>query len=212
MDMPCMESTQLLMYGPAQKQGLSDNILRACVIFRQYPTSVSALYSAQLNQFLTYVSKCFRGHDNMYVGTIFIYRMAHLFFIWHSCNHLFYHLSILLSYAYICPLFYWANVSAPTSINVSVFLFFDFAETSIVSISLQSKLDVAVHGRDLYLGKPTLGQPKKFQHSIRSEEVVITRLRIVHTKATISSLNDHRLLVTTVVKHWALTICSWSAQ
>ena len=43
---------------------------------------------------------------------------------------------------------------------------------------------VAVHGRDLYLVKPTLGPQKKFQHLIRAEEVVITRLRIGHTKAT----------------------------
>ena len=48
----------------------------------------------------------------------------------------------------------------------------------------QSKWDVAVHGRDIYLLKPTLGLPKKFQHLTRAEEVVITRLRIGHTKAT----------------------------
>ena len=28
----------------------------------------------------------------------------------------------------------------------------------------------------------------------------------------ISCPEDHRLLITTVVKHWALTICSWSVQ
>ena len=44
----------------------------------------------------------------------------------------------------------------------------------------QTKWDVAVHGRDLYLVKPTLGPPKKFQHLTRAEEVVITRLRIGH--------------------------------
>ena len=49
---------------------------------------------------------------------------------------------------------------------------------------VQTKWDVAVHGRDLYLVKPTLGPPKTFQHLTRAEEVVITRLRIGHTKAT----------------------------
>ena len=49
---------------------------------------------------------------------------------------------------------------------------------------VQTNWDVAVHGRDLYLVKPTLGPPKKFQHLTRAEEVVITRLRIGHTKAT----------------------------
>ena len=45
-----------------------------------------------------------------------------------------------------------------------------------------------IHGRDLYLVKPTLGPPKKFQHLTRAEEVVITRLRIGHTKATKSHI------------------------
>ena len=39
-----------------------------------------------------------------------------------------------------------------------------------------------------YLGKPTLGPPKKFQLLTRAEEVVITRLRIGHTKATKSHI------------------------
>ena len=38
--------------------------------------------------------------------------------------------------------------------------------------------------QDLYLVKPTLGPPKKFQHLTKAKEVVITRLRIGHTKAT----------------------------
>ena len=42
----------------------------------------------------------------------------------------------------------------------------------------------AAYGRDLYLLEPTLGPPKKFQHFTRAEEVIITRLRICHTKAT----------------------------
>ena len=53
---------------------------------------------------------------------------------------------------------------------------------------VQTKWDVAVHGRDLYFVKPTLGPQKKFQHLTRAEEVVITRLRISHTKATKSHI------------------------
>ena len=53
---------------------------------------------------------------------------------------------------------------------------------------VQTKWDVVVHGRDLYLVKPTLGPPKKFQHLTRAEEVIITRLRIGHTKATKSHI------------------------
>ena len=53
---------------------------------------------------------------------------------------------------------------------------------------VQTKWDVAVHGRDLYLLKPTLGPPKKFQHLTRAEEVVIIRIRIGNTKATKSHI------------------------
>ena len=59
---------------------------------------------------------------------------------------------------------------------------------SYIEKLVQTKWDVAVHGRDLYLVKPTLGPPKKFQHLTRAEEVVITRLRIGHTKATKSHI------------------------
>ena len=55
---------------------------------------------------------------------------------------------------------------------------------SYIQKLVQTKWDIAVHGRDLYLVKPTLGPPKKFQHLTRAEEVVITRLRIGHTKVT----------------------------
>ena len=58
---------------------------------------------------------------------------------------------------------------------------------SFIQKLVQTKWDVAVHGRDLYLVKPTLGPPKKFQHLTRAEEVVITRLRIGHTKSHILS-------------------------
>ena len=55
---------------------------------------------------------------------------------------------------------------------------------SYVQQLVQIKLDVVVHGRDLYLLKPTLWPPKKIQHLTRAEETVITQLRIGHTKAT----------------------------
>ena len=54
---------------------------------------------------------------------------------------------------------------------------------SYIQQLVQTKLDVAIHGRGLYVVKPTLEQPKKFQHLTRAEEVVVTRLRICHTKA-----------------------------
>ena len=59
---------------------------------------------------------------------------------------------------------------------------------SYIQKLVQTKWDIAIHGRDLYLLKPTLGPPKKFQHLTRAEEVVITRLRIGHTKATKSHI------------------------
>ena len=43
-------------------------------------------------------------------------------------------------------------------------------------------------GRDIFLLKPTLGPHTKFQYLTRAEEVVITRLRIGHTKATKSHI------------------------
>ena len=56
---------------------------------------------------------------------------------------------------------------------------------SYIQKLIQTKWDVAVH---IYLVKPTLGPTKKFQHLTRAEEVVITRLRIGHTKATKSHM------------------------
>ena len=49
---------------------------------------------------------------------------------------------------------------------------------SYIQQLVQTKWDVAVQGKDIYLLKPTLGPPKKFQHSTRAEEVVITQLAI----------------------------------
>ena len=59
---------------------------------------------------------------------------------------------------------------------------------SNIQQEVQIKWDVSIHGRDLYLLKPTLGPPKRFRHLTRAEEVVITRLRIGHTKATKSHI------------------------
>ena len=39
---------------------------------------------------------------------------------------------------------------------------------SYIQKLVQTKWDVAVHGEDIYLVKPTLGTPKKFQHLILS--------------------------------------------
>ena len=88
---------------------------------------------------------------------------------------------------------------------------------SYIQQEVQIKWDVSIHGIDLYLLKPTLGPPKKFKHLTRAEEVVITRLRIGHTKATKSHIlsrgpptacrhcghtltNEHMLLECTVSK------------
>ena len=59
---------------------------------------------------------------------------------------------------------------------------------SFIQKLVQTKWDVAVHGKYIYLVKPTLGPPKKFQHLTRAEEVVIIRLWISHTKATKSHI------------------------
>ena len=90
---------------------------------------------------------------------------------------------------------------------------------------VQTKWDVAVHVRDLYLVKPTLGPPKKFQHLNRDEEVVITQLRIGHTKATKSHILsrgpptgchhcgqtltiDHMLLACALLQEWCDEYCT----
>ena len=85
---------------------------------------------------------------------------------------------------------------------------------SYIQKLVQTKWDVAVHGRDLYLVKPTLGPPKKFQHLTRAEEVVITdfELAIPRPPNLISCPEDRQLVVTIVVKHWPLTRCCWSVH
>ena len=74
---------------------------------------------------------------------------------------------------------------------------------SYIQKLVQIKCDVAVHGKDLYLVKPTLGPLKKFQHLTRAEEFVITRLRIGIPRPPnpISCPEDRQLVVTIVVKH-----------
>ena len=59
---------------------------------------------------------------------------------------------------------------------------------SYIQQDVQTKWDVSIRGRDLYLVKQTLEPPKKFQHLTRAEQVVITWLRIRHPKATKSHI------------------------
>ena len=85
---------------------------------------------------------------------------------------------------------------------------------SYIPQEVQIKWDVSIHGKDLYLLKPTLGPPKRFRHLTRAEEVVITRLRIGHTKATKSHIlpEDRQLLASIVARLWQLSTYSWNAQ
>ena len=62
---------------------------------------------------------------------------------------------------------------------------------SYIQQLVHTKWGVAVHGRDPYFLKPTLGPPKKLQHLTRSEQVVITWLRIGLTKATKAHVLSH---------------------
>ena len=55
---------------------------------------------------------------------------------------------------------------------------------SYIQQEVQIKWDVSIHGRDVYLLKPTPGPPERYRHLTRAEDVVITRLRFGHTKAT----------------------------
>ena len=85
---------------------------------------------------------------------------------------------------------------------------------SYIQQEVQIKWDVSIHGRDLYLLKPTLGPPKRFRHLTRAEEVVITRLRIGLTKATksLSCPEDRRLLAIILARLWPLNTCPWNVQ
>ena len=75
----------------------------------------------------------------------------------------------------ICPKSY---MDVAYSGVLTVF-FFTHAMDKYLS-SLYICIYLYIHGRDMYLVKPTLGPPKKFQH--------LTRLRIGHTKATKSHI------------------------
>ena len=86
---------------------------------------------------------------------------------------------------------------------------------SYIQQLVQTKWDVAVHSRDLYLVKPRLGQPKKFQRLTRAGEVVITRLRIGHIKATkshiLSRSTTHCLSpLWSNTQHWSYAPGVWS--
>ena len=95
----------------------------------------------------------------------------------------------------IKPLWHWGNERMDHLTKETLFQDIDqLASVHYINLKLlvssyiqqlvQTKWHAAIHGQDLYLVKPTLGQPNKFQHLTRAEEVVITRLRIGHTKAT----------------------------
>ena len=73
---------------------------------------------------------------------------------------------------------------------------------SYIQQLVQTKWDLAVSGRDLYLLKPTLEPPKKFQHLTRADELIITRLRLAIPRPPrpISCPVDPRLRVTIVVR------------
>ena len=80
---------------------------------------------------------------------------------------------------------------------------------SYIQTLVQTKWDAAVHGRDLYLVKPTLGPPKKFQHLTTTEEVVVTKLAIQRPPNPISCPEDRRPLWSNT-DHWpyAPGVCS----
>ena len=82
---------------------------------------------------------------------------------------------------------------------------------SYIQKLVQTKWDVAVHGRDLYLVKPTLGPPNKFQHLTRAESPDF-EWAMTKPPNPISCPEYHQLVVTIVVKHWLLTICCLSVQ
>ena len=59
---------------------------------------------------------------------------------------------------------------------------------------VQTKWDVSINSRDLYLLKPTPGPPNKFQHLTRADKFVITRLRV--------QCYDKVVMNTTLLTHW----------
>ena len=63
---------------------------------------------------------------------------------------------------------------------------------------------MCIHGRDRYLLKPTLGSPREFKHLTRVDEVVMTRLRIGHTKAAKSHILSRA--PPTACQHCGLTL------
>ena len=79
---------------------------------------------------------------------------------------------------------------------------------SYIQQLVQIKWDVAIHGLYLYLVKPTLGN--QINSSTKPELKRLWssdfELAILRPPSPISCPEDHRLFVTTVVKHWVLTI------
>ena len=88
---------------------------------------------------------------------------------------------------------------------------------SYIQQEVQIQWDVSIHGRDLYLLKPTLGPSKEFQYLTRKAEgVLITWLRIGHTKATKSYFLSRGLLTTCqhydqtlTIEHMLLKCTAW---
>ena len=80
---------------------------------------------------------------------------------------------------------------------------------SYIQQLVQTKWDVAMHGRDLCLVKPgtTIEIP-----ALNQSWRVCDHPTSNWPPSVISCPDDHQLLVNTVVKHWALTICSWIVQ
>ena len=73
---------------------------------------------------------------------------------------------------------------------------------SYIQQEVQIKWAVSIHGWNRYLLKRTLESPKRFRHLTRAEEIVITRLRISHTKTTQSH----------ILSRWPPTACHHCGQ
>ena len=73
---------------------------------------------------------------------------------------------------------------------------------------------VSMHGRDVYIVKPTLRPPDESQHLTRDEEVVVTRLRLGHTKAKKSHILSRGppTILSSVTRLWPSNTWSWSVQ
>ena len=84
---------------------------------------------------------------------------------------------------------------------------------------VQVKWGVSIHGRGLYLLKPTPGLPKRFWHLTRGYRPELRRLwqpdselTIPRPQNSISCPEDHRLLASIVARPWPLNTYSWNVQ